>query len=415
MGQTLQILDCLVIGSEPSGIWLLQHLRDLEARIPKNIKKPRMELKLGHMPLGTPKKTPLPSSIANRFGISLKDSYSVEVVTPERTFEWNATTLESLYPELAPLLRKTNAFTSEMKSKNESALRFVLRKYPEILGFAGGIWKIFGKAMDLHPELLVWNTIQLGSYGFWTPEVPKETLIENSQIEEIRYEKNAVTVKLHGGTQIHAKFCVLNISLEDAFFLKQQIKGLQHLLPEDSLDVNAFYPLTFNLAKEAVPSPLSPLSLFLDTEEIPDLADTWYLETNRDEGFLRAWVPRRNESSLESVLEGLREKAGKLFHYLPYLEKNIQSLYPSLGMESCYGEIERFDADSTLLRMKEYRMASTQIHSYLNHRQLRFLTPQYKCFLPYPYGALSEASQIARELLGWSAHRQATRNQHAVS
>lgn len=417
MGQALEMLDCLVIGNEPTGIWLVNHLRELESRLPFQEKKPYVPLKLGHLALGTTGKTALPSSIAKRFAISLDETQSVEVVTPKKVFSWNESSLKSLFPELGPLLNEA-PFCEQMSRQAGSAVRYTLRNNPEILGFASGIWKIFGRSVTLTPELLVWNTIQLGSYGYWQPAFSANTQVTPLQtaapLKEIKADRNAVTLHFDGAAPVQARHCIINLSLEDLYRFKKEIGGLSDALPEEAIALQAHYPLTLSLAPSAIPSPMRPLVLYLDTEEIPDLKDIWYLQTNRDEGYIRLWVSERNESSLEAILEEMRRKLGALFHHLPYLEGSLNSIYPTLGVESCYGEIDRHETDKELGRLKEFRVTTTPIHSYLNTPKLRFFTPQLKCFFPHPYGPLSEASRFAVELLGRTTHRKAVRYQNAL-
>lgn len=415
MRQALEMLDCLVVGNEPAGIWLLEHLRELENHLPKMEKRPYVPLQLGYLPLGTSVPLPLPSSVAQAFGIPLPVTQTLDVVTPKRVFAWTDSTLKKFYPSLSPLLTG-GQFQEKPDAAACSAIRFALRAQPEILGFAAAVWKVFGKSVKLHPELLVWNTLQLGAYGFWKPRLSPTAGVkvfgegsDLSCLENLSFDAQGVTVTLKEGLSLKARHCILSVSLEELSFLSQKIKSFESTLPANMLGDEAHYPLTLSLPQEAIPSPLKPFVVYLDTEEIPDLADTWYVETQRDQNQIRLWVNAKTEGPSENILETMRAKLARFYHHLPFLEGSLTGIFPRLDAAA-----EKNTETDLLSQSKHHRMIYAPIHASSLNSRLKFYTPALKCFFPYPYGPLSEASRFARELLGRTHYKKAIRTKNAL-
>src|SRR4051812_34151963 len=87
--------DCVVLGNEPAGLWLLDALDK------------QQNLKLGWAREQEPhsdflmRKLAVPTPVARAFGLSTEPAWNPELIFPGRSFEWNQEKLKSLCPELA--------------------------------------------------------------------------------------------------------------------------------------------------------------------------------------------------------------------------------------------------------------------------------------------------------------------------
>lgn len=90
----LDEFQCVVLGDEPAGLWILRRLRELAP-----------EARLGWVSYEQiPPPVCVPVSLARPFRLKeLGPSWSAEIVTPSRTLPWSAEALRAAFPELPPI------------------------------------------------------------------------------------------------------------------------------------------------------------------------------------------------------------------------------------------------------------------------------------------------------------------------
>src|SRR5690606_24105516 len=99
------------------------------------------------------------------------------------------------------------------------------------------------------------------------------------------------------------------------------------------LELTGLFSLELDAQAEAIPAPVSPLTLNLDTALVPDPAtEIWPVQLNRksDTCALQLWASAPAVFSLESVLERFREALHRAFELFPFLPGRIEQIQTPL-------------------------------------------------------------------------------------
>ena len=145
------VFDCVIIGDEPAGLWLLQKYLSLHRQLEQDShpKAPKLKTpRLGWIRFSrVTSAVALPVAAARAFGIEVVKPWSAEIVTPDKTMTWQPSTISERFPEL-PREISQRLFKSlgPPTAQQLSAIRFALRAQPELLSWAGGLWKYFGRS-----------------------------------------------------------------------------------------------------------------------------------------------------------------------------------------------------------------------------------------------------------------------------
>jgi hypothetical protein len=168
-----------------------------------------------------------------------------------------------------------------------------------------------------------------------------------------------------------------------------------HLAPESR------YPLDLHLEPEALPCPVRPVSILLDSETIPDLLrEAWPFQWRSSglEKQLRLWVSAPSGASLEYLLDGFSEGMRRLERIFPFLPEHTLSIRPSLGMEECGSEASRTASLKRLEREAIERHRFSSLRTETRNPGVSLLLSSLHCHLPYPLGPLLGAKRSLEEI-----------------
>ena len=431
----------VILGDEPAGLWLAR-------RIWEEAMKPPMGVSNSHQNPSAPSEprearqvpapkiavihwtdlarpTLFPAPLAKRFQLpSPSATWSAEILTPSRALTWNASHLNRLFPDLAPIWEGLqDLFTNEGTGTplgvaalrptpaQSQVLRHAIKRSPELATYASGIWKAVGRSRALAPESILWGSLFATELCDWDPylELPKEIsrislMAKNNVLQSAKkLPTGQVLLEFEGQPAIATDQLFLNVSLRRLALLSGGTPDLWDVLPVDDslLTFEATYPLQLRVENSGLPCPLQPLTILFDTDEIPDLErEVWSLryQALSDAKQLTLWAEAPREISLDAVLESFREGMAKLNRLFPYLSRSLQQISPALSMETCFEDSQRIETLTTLdsLAIESYR--SSALRTDTRWSGVLSLSPFLHCHLPYPLGPLLEAQRELQQI-----------------
>ena len=403
----LDEFECLVIGNDAAGLWLLTKLyQAYEAR--NESPMPRMAwVDLG----ASPRVSFLPVPIAENFGIKTTEKpWSAEMIVPGGSFLWDQASLVEKFPHLQFDKLRAGLFTPGLQQF--TLAHQAIKSYPELLDYAGGLWKIFGRARSPQPETVLLGALACTELVHWNPiaDIPAaiqkiEVTSQTTPIEEFRVLKHGIiSVKFKDAAPILAKKVIFNAPLWQLAEIFQGHDNFFHLLNIDHTLVSkrAHYAFKITAEKAAIPCTLKPLSLLFDVEEIPDVeTEVWpfyYSETETAKE-LTLWATGPREISLEALQDRFRGAVGRMNRLFPFLNSSILQFQVPLGPETCHSSETRREIETHL----ERHAIETYEQSWLNARtrvkHCFVLGPFLNCHLPYPWGQLELAQKLLKEIL----------------
>lgn len=397
----------IFLGEEPAGLWLASRLHELHATV-------GLPARIGVIGFGHPVSVFFPKSLAHGFGIEPGPVWSPEIVSPERTFRWEKEKLLSTFPVL-----QESAFdpAADLGAASSAPLqldlvRAALRRHPDLLSLASGIWKFLGRARCLQAESLVRSALLCTELFEWTAVDELPDTVERISVDlwETRLESaramgsRRIEIKFENRDPIRAQKCFLNLS----FRALERISGSRRhlwdaILCDRSLrSPETLYSLGATLDAKGIPGNVRPLTVWLDSEEIPDFTtEIWPLRVSSPpEGGRKVelWASGPNEPSVDAVLDQFRQGVKRLNRLFPYFSRSLQGLTVPLSVETCHGEELRNAVEETIdaTAVETYRLTSFQTTT--RWKSLEGLFPFLSCHLPYPVGPLIAARHWLREL-----------------
>jgi hypothetical protein len=404
----LDEFHCVVVGNEPAGLWLLKRLSGAVGEDGK-------PLQCAWLRLSTPLRSfAFPTAAASEFGLTFTDVWHAELVTRRRNLEWRTEALRTAFPQAPHSIWEKPAQGSVLgvKGGQLSAHRKALEKHPELLGFAGGLWKGLGRTPYLQPEVMLWSTLLATELSTWRPdqEVPENVVVlEASEwdnpLEELKaLTQGALSLKFRDLKPIVARHWVLNLPFQSFARLSSQSDALSKLLTtEREVGANrSLYRLEIQAEPNAVPGAVPPLAVAFDAESIPDWdTEVWPFETKRADGTTLELIASAPPGApVEAVLDRFRAGLGRLNRLFPFLAEKLRAYSVPLWLESCHGEEARAQAERSLEENATELYAHTSLHTATRHKSLTALFPSLHCGVPYPLGPLSAARRVASDILG---------------
>jgi hypothetical protein len=409
-----QQYDLIVVGNEPAGLWLMR--RWLMAAKSAHLLTPR----LLWIRLGKCEPVAIPTPIARAFGIEGSSPWSAQIVTPQRTLSWDPATIQELFPHLPRDLK--NRFSKgdwAPRSQEKASLHYTLRAQPELLTWATGLWRAVGRAENVSAETAVWAALLAHSFVWWNAEEALST----KKIEKITIDPSKkpgeTPLQLsfpRGGPPIVAEIFQLGQQLRKVSAKKwlwnSTWRQMQWLTTADeqataatSFPVSRFVEFPFEVLAdtEGVRSGTSPLTLYFDTEEIPEeRSEIWpiFLYDEDSKKKLQVQVSCNYSLSLETVAEQSREALKRLRTLFPMLLRHERSVFPPLAVETCLCEESRMKTLQSLEWSSRETFRYSRIDTRTKVKNLFALSPSYRCFLPYPLGPLQGAKEMLREWIG---------------
>ena len=403
----LENFQCVVLGDEPAGLWLLRRLAQTNE-----------SQQLGWIRLSqSPSPTAVPVPLVTGFGLELGPSWSAEILTPSASLVWENSTLQETFPELPKEFSRvvsTNVGRSPLSTPHLAAVRYAIRHRPELLTYASGLWKLLGRAQKLHPETLVAGALLCTELAWWEPHafLPSDlktirlSPLENP-IEEAHLLKNGkLAITFQGHDPIASEHWILNAPWRHLLSLNRKSRDLLSRLneQEDLRSQHALCGLRLRVGREAVPCTMRPLTVSFNTNDIPDplneIRNIELHESQEGEKELVLWVSVPRELSLDTTLDKFREGMKQLNHLLPSLPGSVIHLSVPLTMESCFSEAHRASAIALLEEAFIEHYAFTALQTQTRTAGFYILPPSIHCHLPYPIGPLYAARRLLEEIAG---------------
>lgn len=395
----------VILGDEPGGLWLARRLsEELRDVVPE----PRIAWISFTETL---KPTIFPRKLAPLFQVTPGDAWSAEIVTPGRVLKWDDASLARAFPELPPTAFGDPQGSLGASQAQLSAIRYAIRCRPELLSFASGLWKALGRAHRLHAESVVYGALLCTELFHWdaAAEVPPgvERIVlspDDNPLEALKAPRSGgLSLQFKGRAPLRGQKWILNTSFRRLHSLSSACRDLLDLLHfEGSMRAQeALYPFHVRAESRAIPCTVGPLSVWFDTEEIPELhSEVWPIEVQNEGNVKRITVgasaPR--ELSLEAVLDRYREGMRRLNRLFPFLAESLIQVGVPLSMDSCFREEDRARALREIDTDAVEWYSLTSAHTQTRSDALEGLFPFLHCHLPYPIGPLQAAGKLLTEL-----------------
>lgn len=367
-----KVYDLVVIGDEPAGLWCLRRIQEVHDRLTRSRhpKIPRFaKPNLGWISAGRNHPVAIPTLVAKQFGIRTPYPWSFEIATPKRTFLWDKETIQKMFPEIS--IPTTSAKPS---AEMMSALRYVLRTHPEILGYASGIWRFFGAAEPISPERMIWASLLCHSLCWWDAG---EKLDSVDALEKADSSTPFLSITADKNWKIEWE--------GKAILAKSVLWNTAH---ETETASAAEFPVVIPTQVSALPSNPSPLILYFDTEEIPEArTEVWPFEISvprkpQDDqtSSVRFWIRDEIDASSKNLTDRMHEGVKRAQHLFPYLDVKSASL--------------KEDA-----KLRRFPLSTFSIHD-PGRSRVYHLPPSHLCHLTYPLGTLKGAREVLHAVLG---------------
>lgn len=397
----LDEFDCIVLGDEPAGLWLLTELAKLSRSTGK-------AARLGLLSLGEePRRVPFPARLASDFGIEVDRIWHAEVLTPTARFLWEEKTLEERFPFLS--VHDLVSSPLRLAARDKLAQKTIL-KHPDLFLFAKGIWKFLGRTSRLRPETILVSALMATDLCSWEPLLQLPEALEKfhvnpaeNPIEEIRRVRSDLLLfKCREKEAWLTRKLVINCPLRQLTPFCSVSADLLRWLPvrANILSRSALFPLALAVENEVVPVPVQPLNFFFETTEVPDTErEVWPFEMFKEASTktLTLWAQGPREIAPEFLAERFRQGVQQLQKLFPHLASGLKSLSLPLSAGDCLSEDRRSVYYDHLELSARESYAAISLEARTRLHPLRLLSPFVQCHLPYPLGPLQQAQKTLRE------------------
>ena len=162
-------------------------------------------------------------------------------------------------------------------------MRTAIAKHPDILSYAQGLWKALGRSQQMQPETVVHYCRYLTQLQWWSAERGLGKQIQRIALNPTqnplesfssgRAGRFSMQFRQYG--EVSSTLWIFNLDVRCLHVLAAQQRQLSSLLNlnVDPSRLQALYPLRLQVEAEAIPSPVSPLTLAFDTPPYPGPAN----------------------------------------------------------------------------------------------------------------------------------------------
>jgi hypothetical protein len=406
----LEEFDCVVLGDEPAGLWVLNQLGRL------GVSGPIAWITFGAASRGTA----VPTRLASHFQLTIGDPWSLEIYSPHETLLWDSKTLESRFPGLHlnefQFISPKGAITPSRRDLEK--LTQLIARYPELYTYSAGIWKFIGRTEQMHTQSMVWGALMCTEMATWHPAAEVATGVvrrilpfdSKDCVEKLSKVKgNGLLLKMRDQEPLLTKKLILNTSLGNLVTISEKSADLIRFLNVDELEVNrkigspmALYPLKLKVKSQAIPAPVRPLTFYFETSDIPDVQEeVWPIQRlDLADGHceLVVWVSALKEISLEALAEKFCGAMKRLHRLFPFLASALLEIDGPLSVE-CGVSDERRSALQTKLELSAIELyGRTGLDTRTRLKNVSVLSPFIHCELPYPLGPLQQAQKVLTDL-----------------
>lgn len=408
--------DCLVLGDEPAGLWLLREVGSVMAATGGSAS-------LGWVQLSPRTRAiPVATQLAREYRLSVSEPWSVEMVTPSATFPWNEREIASRFPGTGLPRASLHSPKSFLRSGAVRAAGEALRRYPELLGLSHGIWKLVGRTSRVQPETIVLSALLCPELASWDAGTePPESVIRvpvaqgGAGIASISFSRRGLaSVELVDQTTLLARHLVVNASSQAMREMLPRLGALAECLGarDDSEPRDGLYPFRLTCDRDVVPDCVPRVCVLVDEESLPDPVEEIRGLEIADSGphrELTVWESWPRGLSLEGLCDRFRVGLARLHRLFPFLRDRAHSYFPPLGVDTCQSEETRArilaELEASCVRQHGYAL----ITSTTRRRQVSHLSPALHSYLPYPFGPLWGARETLSAIVGKKRLRQSRR------
>ncbi|MCB0406384.1 MAG: hypothetical protein KDD51_16500 [Bdellovibrionales bacterium] len=401
-----QEFECLVLGEEPAGLWLLQKLDKVYRHSGESPYFGWLQFEPERAA------TPVPAQFAEHFGLDAGPTWHTQILSKRGALEWSPESFKDRFPKLNLELLEAFPKTTHGREREFTMAHKALSQYPELLSYCMGLWKYFGRASNMRPESVVLAGLRAHTLCWWQPKdglpksvAPIDVTVKNRNVKEIYFSKKGmISLQLEDQTTLLTRKLILNTSFLQ---LKDLAKRLPELLSCIDMDFSvvsqsALYPLHLEVNAPAVSSWVPPLNFFFDSIDLPNLdEEIWPFECERRPGHasLTLWASWSRGISMEGLTAQFLKGYERLNWLFPFLHTHLERLSAPLSIH-CHSQQARTALQKGLEAHAKSRFEVTRTHSSTRRPNVFFLSPSLHTQWLYPFGPMLEAQKLVREIAG---------------
>ncbi|MBI4404627.1 MAG: hypothetical protein HY537_10720 [Deltaproteobacteria bacterium] len=404
--------DFTVVGDEPAGLWCLRELARLFPWA-----------RLGWVSLGVGSDNVLvPQAASQVFNLNSSVPWHPEILLRRRPITWSTETLKEVFPSLPQSLFNGDLADPYLGRQMHHLADTALRKHPELVSCTAAIWKRIGRTPTLSPQSCLASTLLATEMCCWNPvvEIPstvqRMVLASDVRLAAMENRRSINYLSFTDQTEFSTRHLLFNHTISTGLQWTESCARFCLNVDPSALARQRSYSIRLVVAPQGVPTTLQPLTVLIDTDEVPDNSEIWPIECFKqgDKTELILHVHDVYPSSAESVLHKIKNSLKRAFRILPFLTDRIESFSVPLDLESCGDQSMRLRAMSRIEDTSIELYSTTVLGCSTRWPTAFWLAPNIHCHLPYPVGPLIVARALLRELdrrLGKRRIRQAGQNE----
>ncbi len=324
-------------------------------------------------------------------------AFTPQFVTPKATMTWSEEQVLRRYP-LTSLYLSSQSQKQKLLFPKDPEFQWastLIRKYPEILSYSQGLWKMIGRTRTLSPESSVLFGLIATSLVEWSPwnHWERNWEVFNSADKDLTWKKikegYLVTWTDDKGQSKSAETKLLSVPAKSL-----------------SPSTTCLFPLELEVKPGTVPWP-SPRAFIILEEPLfphPEL-EIWPVEffpsgNPSQSDRMKVWMTHPNFISLESLEERSRKALKMLYRFFPFMPWSTLSLFPTLDSLSCFSEQNREESLQYWDNQKRPLWDQTLLELQSLDKGVFGWGPQTRSHLPYPLGPLSALGPLLLPLIG---------------
>ncbi|MCB0417885.1 MAG: hypothetical protein KDD39_09555 [Bdellovibrionales bacterium] len=401
-----QEFECLVLGEEPAGLWLLQKLDKVYRH---NGETPYF----GWLQFEPDRAaTPVPAQFAEHFGLDTGPHWHTHILSKRGALQWSPDSFKERFPKLDLELLDAFPKNSHGREREYKLARQALTHYPELLSYCTGLWKYFGRAYNMRPESIVLAGLRAHTLSWWQPKsqlpksvAPIDATVKNRNVQEIYFSKKGmISLQLEDQTTLLTRKLVLNTSFLQLRALTKRLPELLNCIDMDLPNVSrsALYPLRLEVNSPAVSRWAPPLNFFFDSIELPNLdEEIWPFECSHTatSATLTLWASWSRGISMEGLTAQFLKGYERLNWLFPFLHSHLEKLSAPLSVH-CLSQQARTALQKGLEAHARSRFEVSRTHSTTRRPNVFFLSPSLHTQWLYPFGPMLEAQKLVSEIAG---------------